>query len=94
MMPAGNSAALFAPDRLPGAPSAGPFTPIYQTANKDGGAILYGAIPRFMAYVGVELGAMSGPTGALEPASATRGPANAAIVVGLTVLHSMKVGRL
>lgn len=94
MMLAGNIRADSAPAGTRGWASKGLFTPIYQTANKDDAAILYGAIPRFMAYVGVEPVAPSGPTGVLEPASATGGPANAVIVVGLTVLHSLKDGRL
>ena len=69
------------------------FTPVYRTANKYGGTVLYGAVLGFVVYVVTELANRSGYAGVLDPASAAAGPAFAAIFIGLTVLLYKEDGR-
>lgn len=91
MMPIGNIVRNPPPSSRSGT-IRGPFTRIYQTANKYDPAVLYGAIVGSVVYVGSELSALLRGGGIRGPAFALGGAASAAIVIGLTVLRERETG--
>jgi lipopolysaccharide export system permease protein len=62
------------------------FTAGYRRTNKYGATVLYGIVLGFVVYLVMEMAAIAGSAGILQPAFAAFAPALVAMVVGTTVL--------
>jgi lipopolysaccharide export system permease protein len=69
------------------------FTAGYRRTNKYGPTVLYGIVLGFVVYLVMEMAAIAGSAGILQPAFAAFAPAFVAMVVGTTVLLFREDGR-
>jgi lipopolysaccharide export system permease protein len=69
------------------------FTTGYGRRNKHGTTVLYGIVLGFVVYLVMEMAAIAGSAGILQPALAAFAPAFVAMVVGTTVLLFREDGR-
>jgi lipopolysaccharide export system permease protein len=69
------------------------FTTGYRPTNKHGRTVLYGIVLGFVVYLVMEMAAIAGSAGILQPAFAAFAPAFVAMILGTTVLLYREDGR-